>query len=567
MAVTRRPVGAVSQVNPGQYVDRENNLFTGTWENPEYIGAYGGPTPGEGNWVPVQTTNTQPAPPPPAGPHLIDGTTPTTRANGDGSYTTGYTGSTQPTGTQPSGQYTGGIAPRTTTPPPVAMYGGGTPTPGATPTAPLAIGSTGGGITARSASTASPDGVRDYILTQLNAGPTSPLNLEAIVNAANTKFGLPSGSGAAAYGAGSHGDPHGLIAIPGGYFAVGPDGKWGFNARNEGGGTPPPSATPSDYTWAQAINLANQHAGHSLSDAEVRDLTRMFGPGNQGADYQYPSSVTQAGLQPVLDYLDAHRTSGPGGNPPPTTPPNHPIPTGFGGPGNGGVYGDRNLQQVGQDPFSSILTNGLAGLILSGGSGFNGYGDVIRNVLADTAQNGGRFNTNTEALNLEQARGVTDRARRAEMAGIRGDLANRGLVSEPGHPQGLEMDAADRLEERVIAPMMSDAVQKYLINEGNNASDRFNTALQTGASLSSSDNNTLLNTLNAGTNRQTALSDIAIRSLEQNRLFNQFLAQYGLDVDRFLNEVSSGQNTQLMALLQQFINLTGLSTGGYIGDD
>lgn len=341
-----------------------------------------------------------------------------------------------------------------------------------------------------------------------------------------------------------------------GYFANGPEG-WKFAETHEGpgGGGGGGGNGPSNYNYQQALDVVQRAIGRSLTPAEIDEAFKKFG-GTRN------DTFTDSGLAPVIAYFKS-RSGGPSPNPNPNPNPN--IPTGtYGGPGNGGVFGTRDLQQVGQDPFSQLLTGGLAALIGSGGQGITGFGQGVRGSIYDMLANGGRFSPANEALNLETARGVADRTRRAETAGIQGQLASRGLLSEPGHIQGSEIGATNRLEENVIAPLFADAVQKYLIHEGDLASNRFTTAMTTGANLSNNDNTTLLDAIAGGTDRQHVLGDLAIRELEQNRLFNQFLATYGLDVDKFLNELQSGKNTALIALLQQFLNATGISTGGFI---
>jgi hypothetical protein len=47
--------------------------------------------------------------------------------------------------------------------------------------------------------------------------------------------------------------------------------------------------------------------------------------------------------------------------------------------------------------------------------------------------------------------------------------------------------------------------------------------------------------------RQQVLGDIALRSLDQNRLWNQFLAQYGLDRDKVQWDMQHGNTDQYLS--------------------
>lgn len=76
--------------------------------------------------------------------------------------------------------------------------------------------------------------------------------------------------------------------------------------------------------------------------------------------------------------------------------------------------------------------------------------------------------------------------------------------------------------------------------------------------------NTLGGALTSATNRQSALSDVAIRTLEQNRIFNQFIATYGLDKVKVLADIANGQGEQYLKLLELELKKAELAAGGYI---
>jgi hypothetical protein len=152
------------------------------------------------------------------------------------------------------------------------------------------------------------------------------------------------------------------------------------------------------------------------------------------------------------------------------------------------------------------------------------------------------------ATAIEAARMPYEIARKSQLANARGDLANRGLLSEPGHLQGPEVTALQRIEEG-LAPAYTGAISERLLQQDQTDNDTANA---------------LLGTINAGTGRQKVLSDIALGNLEQNRLWNQFLASYGLDRDKVLYDMSHGNVDQYLTLLDLYLKNAQTSANGYI---
>jgi hypothetical protein len=178
--------------------------------------------------------------------------------------------------------------------------------------------------------------------------------------------------------------------------------------------------------------------------------------------------------------------------------------------------------QVGQDPFSQLLTGGIADIINR-----SGYDEKNKN------------------LRLESLQEDYNRARKFQLSQDRATLADRGLLSEPGHAQGPEVTALSRLEE-TLSPIWAEGIRNALGDANDRASQNYLTAL------------------GLGTQRQQILSDIAVRNLEQNRLWNQFLAQHGLDRDRIMYELQNGQMEALAPLLLAFSQFANISSGGFI---
>lgn len=201
----------------------------------------------------------------------------------------------------------------------------------------------------------------------------------------------------------------------------------------------------------------------------------------------------------------------------------------YGGPGTAGVFNGDFLQQMGQDPFSQAITGSLAQLMGTAGS---------------------RLGTSDQdlALMMERARMPYEMARKTQLNNARADLANRGLLSTESPGQGLEGDALQRIETG-LAPSYTAAIDNGMLELNQNE--------QKWADI-------LGNAATAGTNRQNVLGTLALNELSQNTAFNEFLANYGLDRDKTLYEMQSGQNNQILQAFQLWLQYGQLSANGYV---
>lgn len=183
----------------------------------------------------------------------------------------------------------------------------------------------------------------------------------------------------------------------------------------------------------------------------------------------------------------------------------------------------RGIGQVGGDPFTDTITQAILDLI-------NNKGDI----------NGDqRLLQRRESLREEM-----DRARKSQQDSLYGQLLSRGLVSEPGIPQGMEISGLGNIEEK-LAPIYATSLRDILSDE------------------SATQNANYLAALGLGNTRQQTLSDIALGTLDRNMAWNEFLAQYGLDRDNTLATLSNGGNDILTQLLNQFLVLSGQSSSGH----
>ena len=279
------------------------------------------------------------------------------------------------------------------------------------------------------------------------------------------------------------------------------------------GAKPGQAGMQSVYDWLQNhgsnVSWNGQNDVFRFGDVDV-DVSGNYNPSGEGSSwtFQDPRGAAQPGQG------GAAPMGGPGGA-------SSLLDWGaqFGGPGTAGIYGDSPLQQSGQDPFSQLLTGGLSNLITDASSR-----------LHSTPQQ--------QAIAMEAARSPYEAARKVQLRNAEAALADRGILGEPGQRSGQLTGAVQRIEEG-LAPAYTGAIA----DEFGRLNDR---ELQAG--------NLLGNALQAGTGRQGVLADIALRSLEQNRLFDQFIAQFGLDKTRVLNDIASGQNDQLLRLLEIYMN-------------
>ena len=232
----------------------------------------------------------------------------------------------------------------------------------------------------------------------------------------------------------------------------------------------------------------------------------------------------------------------------------------YGGPGGPGIT-TGPLQQVGQDPLSLLLTGALANFV--GSEGKTGFGNTVQDALGGVIERGGELPNDQIARRFESARELLDKGRRTMINDLEGDLVSRNLMSEPGIPQGAHIGGLERITEN-IAPEFSRALRDIYTDESAKADTRMMSALQMATGFSTDQARNLLAGIGEGTARQSALADLALRELQTNMAWNQFLAQFGLERDKVMYEIQNGGIQSIMPLLQAFMQLGGMSNAGYV---
>lgn len=253
------------------------------------------------------------------------------------------------------------------------------------------------------------------------------------------------------------------------------------------------------------------------------------------------------------------------------------------------------------DPSGDRADRALEQLV--SGQGATEFGQELQQRILGTLGRGGRLDDETEALEFENARTMIDRARRAQSNEARAALAGRGSVSVPGIEQGGTRSTVGRIEEG-LAPYFSQAMRDIAINQGRRADQRYSQALQSGSGLAQAAAPSLLGAGTAAAQRQqregerrdvrlrqaiqsgstlaqggastllgagqTSLQQqefvtrAALDNLNQNRQWNQFLAQHGLDREKLMFEMEQGNIEVILPIIQQFIQASGISAGGHV---
>ena len=234
----------------------------------------------------------------------------------------------------------------------------------------------------------------------------------------------------------------------------------------------------------------------------------------------------------------------------------------FGGPGSPGVFEDP-VQQVGQEPMSKAITGGLMDMIANYGQ--TPLGSDMEATLRGLIERRGEVedDPSLRAQRMEAKRQPIEAFRRMQTNQMRGELANRSLISEPGMPQGSEIGALGRFEER-LAPYYATAGQELASEDARANNDRLSQAITLATGLSQSQSQQMLATLHEGTDRQRVLSEIALGTLDRNIIWNKFLAELGLERAKVMYQIQQGRVDSIAPILAMFQQYLNSASGGYV---
>ena len=144
------------------------------------------------------------------------------------------------------------------------------------------------------------------------------------------------------------------------------------------------------------------------------------------------------------------------------------------------------------------------------------------------------------------------------------------------------------LEER-LAPMYAGAGQQIALAEAERADQRYQTALQLATAqgeqqaqrrearlsgtlalatgMTEEQSRNMLATAQTWTERQQMLAGVVGDELSRNQLFNQFLAEFGMERDQALNDITEGRIASLLPALNQFLSTIQTSAQGFVPYD
>jgi hypothetical protein len=293
----------------------------------------------------------------------------------------------------------------------------------------------------------------------------------------------------------------------------------------DGGNVPPPGAGPPS--------------------PQIRRRTVDYGPPQGGGASQF------AGYSDDEYQAAPEGGSPPGGWPPFTTP----------------AYSQYATQGVGTDPLSQMTDLSLGSLLNTGGVADTPMAGTIDQTLRDILSSGGQLpaledrRDRDRAMAIESARSPLDIMRRAQMSQGRAELARRGMVGG-----GAEREYGERLEER-LAPQYTAAAQQIEMRERDREEQRLSNAMGLAAGMSQEQSRNLLNTARTVGERQQMLSNIALSALDRNMEWNKFLAEFGLDRAKVMEQISQGRLDALLPLLQQYLGAAQQAAGGFTYTD
>jgi hypothetical protein len=141
-------------------------------------------------------------------------------------------------------------------------------------------------------------------------------------------------------------------------------------------------------------------------------------------------------------------------------------------------------------------------------------------------------------------------------------LADRGVISEPGIPQGAESDAIERITQSLALPY-SQAIGDIEAHGMDLAHDDVTNALQLATGMSSDQAARILQSVGTGSNRQVALAGIALQQLQSDRDWQQFLSEFGLNHDMVMEQLRQGRVSLAIQLAGIFANQSEAASSGF----
>tara|TARA_R100000306_G_C4374293_1_gene141283 strand:+ start:749 stop:2230 length:1482 start_codon:yes stop_codon:yes gene_type:complete len=233
-----------------------------------------------------------------------------------------------------------------------------------------------------------------------------------------------------------------------------------------------------------------------------------------------------------------------------------------------------------EDALSQIM--GAGG---GGGAAPTPLGWDVQNEIQDLISNYGVVprDRQREGMEFEQMRSPIDAMRRAQLAQGQAAMASRNILG-----QGPEVAFMEGLEER-LAPQYAAAGQQLALAEMDRADQRYQQALTAGMNvgeaqaqrregrlsgalqlatgMSNQQAQNMLQTAATWTDRQQMLTETALGALDRDILWSKFLAEYGLEREKFIEMVQSGRLKDLLPLITTYLDQVRTAAGGTVPYD
>lgn len=296
--------------------------------------------------------------------------------------------------------------------------------------------------------------------------------------------------------------------------------QWTYVGGGPGTGTPPPNTGPG--------------TGPGTSGSSPSNTLPPGGTGSGGGFKPGPGGGIGGG-----GFGDTPPP--PGGGPPPSPP----MPP----PGGGGAEND----------WSKIIDEVLKKFLAGGGT--TPFGKKTEDEILQIIQSGGL--TPDIQAKLISARENMGLAQRGMLEDASGALADTGGLNVPGIQQGAHTAAIDRITER-IAPQYAGAVRDIYSNAIDISNRSLMESLKLATGMSQDEANNILNAIGTGTQRQTALANIALGILDRNIEWNKFLAQFGLDSAKLAEDIQNNRFDRMIKLLELYLAGAGQAGGGHV---
>jgi hypothetical protein len=191
--------------------------------------------------------------------------------------------------------------------------------------------------------------------------------------------------------------------------------------------------------------------------------------------------------------------------------------------------------------------------VMIAGSGGSGSMRSLRKTLESLW--GGGMNQNVINSRMSNVRDDLNRQRKSRLRTNQAALAERGLIGS-----GPEEYALGSLETD-MADIFSNAATGIYADESQAADRRMMDALQMSSALESGDLDRALGYYNADIGKMLGLGNLALGNTQAMNNYNLGLADFGLRRDMAINEFDQQDLNQLIQMVEQLLNASGISQG------